>query len=69
LGEQSTTASVERLGLGGMALGAIERRQVVQRRADLRVVGAQRLFGDRQRALQERPIDSKQCVHKSRWRR
>ena len=47
-------ALVERLGLGVAALGAIQRRQVVERGADIGVVGAQRLLADGQRALVER---------------
>ena len=39
-------ALVQRLGLGVAALALIQRGQVVQRRADIGVVGAQRLLAD-----------------------
>ena len=47
-------ALVERLGLAGSALSAIQVREVVDARRHVRVVWPQRLFKDRQRALEQR---------------
>ena len=44
----------ERLGLGVAALGSVQPGQVVERGADVGVVGAQRLLADGERALVER---------------
>ena len=48
------SALIERLGLGVSSLVAIERRQVVEALAHIRVLRPQGLFRDRQRALVER---------------
>ncbi len=45
---------VERLGLGVAALAPLEHGQVVERGADIGVVGAERLLADREGALVER---------------
>ena len=46
--------SVERLGVRVAALGSIQPRQVVERRAHVGVVGTERLFDDGEAALVER---------------
>ena len=45
---------IERLGLGVAALGSVQVGQVVERGADVGVVGPQRLLTDREAALVER---------------
>jgi hypothetical protein len=47
-------AFVERFGLGVAALGEIQRGEVVEVGADIRVVGTERLLGDGERALRQR---------------
>jgi hypothetical protein len=44
---------VERLGIGIAALGAIKLSEVVEGDADLRVVAAQRLLDNGERALEQ----------------